>query len=186
MTVTVAVAIAVAVVVMVRVAPAIVVVFVVASSAVVIVLALAVVIPIIVADIVPIGAAAVPAVVRTRVRAADPVSTVVGAAIGPDKTMVSPSVGVAPIGPGADAEEDSVIEVTRSVEVGRGARVRRELVITVGADGRCADLDAEGDLGIGLGRESKKRKRQGRAEKREGPAPEEGFSFRNHAFKDTF
>jgi hypothetical protein len=146
---------------------------------------LAVVIPIIVADIVPIGATVVPAVVRARVRAADPVSTVVPSSIGTDEAMSSPAVGVAPIGPGADAEEDSVIEVTRSVEVGRGARVRRELVITVGADGRCADLDAERNLGIGLGRESKKRKRQGRAEKREGSAPEEGFSFRNHIQKDT-
>jgi hypothetical protein len=154
--------------------------------AVEIVLALAVMMPVIVTDVVSISASVVPAVVRPRVRATDPVTAIVGAAIGPDETVVSPSVGVAPIGPGADAEEDSVIEVTRPVESRRGAGVRRELVIAVGADGRCADLDAEGDLGIGLGRESKNRKRQGRAEKREESAPEEGFSFRNLAFKDTF
>ena len=94
-------------------------------------------------------------------------------------------MGIAPIGPGADAEKDSVIEVARSVESRRCAGVRRKLVISVGADGRGADLDIEGNLGIGLGRERKKRNRQGRAKEREGSAPEEGFSFRDHIRKDT-
>ena len=182
---TVAVSIAVAVIVVVIVAAAIVVALVVASSAVVIVLALPVMMAIIVADIIPVGVAVVPAVVRPRVGTTDPVSTVIPSSTGMYEAMGSPAVGIAPIGPGADAEEDSVIEVTRTVEVRRGAGVRRKLVIAVGADGRCADLDAERNLGIGLGREGKKRKRQGRAEKRESSAPEEGFSCRNHIQKNT-
>jgi hypothetical protein len=180
--------VAMSVVVMVGVAMAIVVALVMAASVAVImaVLTLAVVMSIVVADVVPVGTAMVPAVVRPRVRATNPVSAVVSSSAGAYEAMGSPAVGVAPVGPGADAEEDSVIEVARSIEARRGAGVRSKLVISVGADGLGADLDTEGNLGIGLGRESKKRKRQGRAEKREGSAPEEGFSFRNHTFKDTF
>ena len=193
MTVAVAVAMAVivvkmaaAVIVVVGVAPVIVMALVMAPSAIVVMLALTVMISIIVTDVVSIGAAAVPAVVRARVRMADPITAIVVAAIGPYEAMGSPAVGVAPIGPGADAEEDAVVEVTWPVESRRCAGVRSKFIVAVGADGRCADLDAERNLGIGLGRESKKRKRQGRAEKRESSAPEEGFSFSNHAFKDTF
>ena len=190
-TVTVAIAMAVivvkmaAVIVVVGVAPVIVMALVMAPSAIVVMLALPVMMAIIVADIIPVGVAVVPAVVRPRVGTTDPVSTVIPSSTGMYEAMGSPAVGVAPIGPGANTEEDSVIEVTRPVEAWRSAGVRRKLVIAVGADGRCADLDAERNLGIGLGREGKKRKRQGRAEKRESSAPEEGFSCRNHIQKNT-
>jgi hypothetical protein len=176
-----------AMVVVIAVAVAVIVVFVMASIVAIImtVLTLAVVMPIIVASVVSIGVAAVPAVVRPWVWTTSPVTAIVGSSIGSDEAMRAPSMGIAPIGPGADAEKDSVIEVARSVESRRCAGVRRKLVIAVGADGRSADLDIKRNLGIGLGRERKKRKRQGRAKEREGSAPEEGFSFWDHIRKDT-
>ena len=182
MAVAVVVAMAVAVIVVVRVAVTVVVADVMAASVAIImaVLTLAVVIPIIVVAVVSIRAAVVPAVVRPRVRTTNPVSVVITSSIGPDEAMGAPAVGIAPIGPRADSEKDSVIEITRAVKVRRGAGVRRKLIVAVGANGRSADLDAEGNLGISLGRKRKKRKRQGRAKEREGSAPEKGFSFRNH------
>lgn len=134
-----------AVVVVVRMAVAIVVVFVMAA---VVPNGVAVVVVIVVprggvVGIVPVGVAVVPAVIRARVPTMKPVSVVIPSSTGAYKAMMSPAVGIAPIGPRADAEKDSVIEVARSIEARRGAGVRRKLVIAVGADGRSADLHAE-------------------------------------------
>lgn len=182
------VAVAVSIVVVVPVAVVVIVALVMAATVVVVVVTspiVAVVMPSVAMSIVSIGVTAVPAVVRPWVGTTGPVTAIVGSSIRPGEAMRSPSMGIAPIGPGADAEKDSVIEVARPIESRRGAGVGRKLVIAVRTDGRSADLNAEGNLGIGLRRERKKRKRQGRAKEREGSAPEEGFSFRDHIRKDT-
>gem|GEM_PF-3853469 len=62
-----------------------------------------------------------------------------------DETMVSPAVAIAPLVPRADAEEDSVIEVARSVESDGSAGVGRIVVVAVGTDRRRAS-DANDNL----------------------------------------
>src|SRR6185437_268909 len=93
----------------------------------------------------------VPAMVRPQVRVMAPVSGVIAASAGAIETMGTPPMSIAPVGPRAHAEEDSVIEVAGAIEAGGGAGVRGVLVIPVRADRRSADLNAEGDLGLGLG-----------------------------------
>jgi len=102
----------------------------------------------VVVSVVPIGAAVVPAMVKTWVRMVTPVARVISAATGADEAVVSPAVRVSPVGPGADTQEDSVIEVAGAIESRRGAWVGRIVVIAVGANGRGADLNAEGNLRV--------------------------------------
>lgn len=95
-------------------------------------------------SIVTVGACVVPAMVPMWVRVATPVAGVVGPASGANEAVSSPAVFVSPVCPRADAEEDSVIEVARSVESRRGAGIGRKVVIAIGADWRrSADLDVE-------------------------------------------
>jgi hypothetical protein len=64
--------------------------------------------------------------------------------------MVAPSVAIAPVPPGADAQKDIVVEVARAVEADRGTGVRGVVVITVGANRRWS-TDVDGDLRVCLG-----------------------------------
>jgi hypothetical protein len=63
--------------------------------------------------------------------------------------MVAPAGAVAPMPPWADAQEDTVIEIARTVEAARGTGIGCVVVVAVGANrGRSTDVD--GDLRIGL------------------------------------
>lgn len=92
--------------------------------------------------------------VSSRVASGDVVSS--ASAV---EAMGSPSVTVAPVMPGAYAEEDSVKEVAGAVEAGRSAGVGGVVEVSVGADGRrSADddggsADGDGDLGLALWRD---------------------------------
>ena len=67
--------------------------------------------------------------------------------------MAAPSVVIAPSGPRPHAEEDAVIEIAGAVETNRGARVGCVVVVAVGANRR-RSTDVDGDLRVGLGRQS--------------------------------
>jgi hypothetical protein len=71
--------------------------------------------------------------------------------------MTAPAVTIAPVSPGADAQEDAVIEVAGAVEADRSTGVGRVVVVAVGADRRRA-TDVDGDLRVSPGRHGRKGK----------------------------
>ena len=79
--------------------------------------------------------------------------------------MVTPTVVIAPVPPGTDAQEDAVIEVAGAIEADRSAGVGCVIVITVGADRR-RSADVDGDLRVGLGHHGHKGKECCRTEER--------------------
>ena len=71
--------------------------------------------------------------------------------------VTSPTVVIAPVGPGSYAEEDAVVEVAGAVVAIGRARVRRVVVVAIRAPWRrsAADVHANGDLrGCRCGRDS--------------------------------
>ena len=68
---------------------------------------------------------------------------VVVAAAGSVEAMASPAVAVAPIGPGAYAEEDAVVEVAGAVITVGSAGVGGVVIVSPFADGRSANTDAD-------------------------------------------
>ena len=73
-------------------------------------------------------------------------------ATGSREAMAAPTVGVAPVGPGTDAEEDAVIEVAGAVVSGRRAAVRGVVVIAPAAGRRgSAEVDTDMNLSVGFG-----------------------------------
>jgi hypothetical protein len=65
------------------------------------------------------------------------------------EAMAAPAVAVAPVAPGTDAEEDSVIEVARAVEAVGSASVGRIVVVAVGAyRWGTTDVDPYHDLSL--------------------------------------
>ena len=98
-----------------------------------------------------VAAAAVIAATGTSVEAVAavvaPVMTidvaVVVAAAGSVEAMASPAVAVAPIGPGAHAEEDAVVEVAGAVITVGGAGIGGVVIVSPFADGRSANADPD-------------------------------------------
>jgi len=68
-----------------------------------------------------------------------------------DEAMRAPAVAIAPVRPWANAEEDAVIEVARTVKAAGCALIGRVLIVAVGAGWRDADID--GDLRVACRRE---------------------------------
>jgi hypothetical protein len=58
-----------------------------------------------------------------------------------DKPVTAPAVAIAPAGPWAHAQEDSIIEISRAVETVGRAGVWRIVVIAISAHRRNADAD---------------------------------------------
>ena len=65
-----------------------------------------------------------------------------------DEAMAAPAVPIAPAGPWAHAQEDAVIEISRTVKAIRRAGVRLVVVVAIGTDG----LNAYADHKLRLGR----------------------------------
>jgi hypothetical protein len=66
------------------------------------------------------------------------------------EAMTAPAVTIAPVSPGAYAQEDAVIEVAGAVEADRSTGIGRVVVVAVGAD-RGWPTYVDGNLCIGLG-----------------------------------
>jgi hypothetical protein len=79
--------------------------------------------------------------------------------------MVTPAMVIAPVPPGADAQEDAVIEVARAVEAHRCTAVGCVVVVAVGADRR-GTTDVDGDLRVRPGRHGHKGKERRCTEER--------------------
>jgi hypothetical protein len=81
------------------------------------------------------------------------------------EAVVPPSMAIAPVGPGAYTQENTVIEVTGSVIARGRASIGSVAVIAVGADRRtAADVDAEADLRVTWWREGHRREHSGGTE----------------------
>ena len=84
-------------------------------------------------------------------------SAAIASAAALDEAMSAPAVAIAPAGPWAHAEEDSVVEVTWSVKpIGR-AGVWRVVVVAILADGLNANADANDHLRLSRGRKGQAR-----------------------------
>jgi hypothetical protein len=70
------------------------------------------------------------------------------------EAMIAPTMAIAPACPRPDAEENSVIEITRPVETHRCASIRRIVVVAVFADRR---IDADDDLCAPAGHDGHRR-----------------------------
>ncbi len=68
-------------------------------------------------------------------------TTAIASAATTVKAMAAPAVSIAPVGPGAHAQEDSVVEISRSVKSHRRAGVGRIVIVAVRTDGLSTDID---------------------------------------------
>ena len=72
-------------------------------------------------------------------------TTIAGAAIASAattvKAMAAPAVSIAPVGPRAHAQEDSIVEIPWPVKSHRRAGVRRIVIVAVRTDGLNANID---------------------------------------------
>jgi hypothetical protein len=81
------------------------------------------------------------------------------------EAMATPAMVIAPVPPGADAQEDAVIEVTGAVEAHRCTAVGCVVVVAVGADRR-RTTDVDGDLRVRPGSHGHKGKERRCTEER--------------------
>jgi hypothetical protein len=68
-------------------------------------------------------------------------ATVIASSAAVHEAMTAPAVAVAPSGPGAHAQEDAIVEISRPVEAAGRARVRRIVVVTPRANRLNANVD---------------------------------------------
>lgn len=81
------------------------------------------------------------------------------------EAMATPAMVITPVPPGADSQEDVVVEVARAVEAHRCTGVGCVVVVAVGADRR-RPTDVDGDLRVGRGRYGHKGKERRCTEER--------------------
>jgi hypothetical protein len=75
----------------------------------------------------------------------------VASATGSGEAMAAPAVCISPVGPGAYAEEDAIVEVAIAVVAVGGAGVWSVVIVAPLADRRgTTEIDAYADLGVGL------------------------------------
>ncbi len=73
-------------------------------------------------------------------------AAVVAASAVSDKPMAAPTVGIAPTGPGPNAQEDAVVKISGPIEAVGRAGIGWRFVIAKLAYGRHTNVNADGDL----------------------------------------